>query len=344
MKNGSRFAISLPGSQSHIRGLEALNKMPDSYGDQLVCILLDKFSAELRRNLARQNAAAEWDLDTLRKSMLTEIEILEDSESYLTHPSLIKSFSVKSLNVMFTGATSSKESKKRETTPARKLYCAFCDGEHWPTYCTIVKTVDQRYEVAKTKRLCFNCLRKCHAAGTECPSSFRCRECHRPHHTSLHKPPLFNHWCHYPLLVSSDFRGTHNHQSQKTRAFCFFGNCCRYSQSQFLKRSTNLLIDKGAQRTFITLDLFKQLKLKPIRRESLVLIGFTSCRGVSDFYDVVQLSLIDRQGSPILIETIAIPHIVDPLSDPYRKYLLKLPHLKNLLLAHPGKGTKCRKI
>jgi hypothetical protein len=61
--------------ESHIRGLEGLNKTPDSYGDLLVCILLDKLSAELRRNLARQNAAAEWDLDSLRKSLLTEIEI-----------------------------------------------------------------------------------------------------------------------------------------------------------------------------------------------------------------------------------------------------------------------------
>jgi hypothetical protein len=138
-------------------------------------------------------------------------------------------------------------------------------------------------------------------------------------------------------LVSSDFRGTHNHQSQKTRAFCFFlETAVATAPSQFFKRSSNLLIDKGAQRNFITLDLVKQLKLKPIRRESLFLIGFTSCRGVSDFYDVVQLSLIDRQGSPILIEAIAIPHILDPLSDPYRKDLLKLPLLKNLLLAHPG--------
>ncbi|KAI9552577.1 hypothetical protein GHT06_020438 [Daphnia sinensis] len=69
--------------------------------------------------------------------------------------------------------------------------------------------------------------------------------------------------------------------------------------------------------------------------ELLVLIGFTSCRGVSDIYNVLQLSLIDSQGSPILIEAIAIPHIVDPISDPYRTDLLKLPHLKNLLLAHP---------
>lgn len=123
--------------------------------------------------------------------------------------------------------------------------------------------------------------------------------------------------------------------AKKNEPFVFLETAIATARSQFFKRSSNLLIDKGAQRTFITLDLVKQLKLKPIRRESLVLIGFTSCRGVSDFYDVVQLSLIDSQGSPILIEAIAIPYIVDPLSDPYRTDLLKLPHLKNLLLAHP---------
>ena len=59
--------------ESHIRGIEALNKTPDSYGDLLVCILLNKLSAELRRNLARQNASAEWDLEQSSKSLLTEI-------------------------------------------------------------------------------------------------------------------------------------------------------------------------------------------------------------------------------------------------------------------------------
>jgi hypothetical protein len=34
--------------ESHICGLEALHKMPYSYGDLLVCILLDKLSAELQ--------------------------------------------------------------------------------------------------------------------------------------------------------------------------------------------------------------------------------------------------------------------------------------------------------
>lgn len=45
--------------ESHIRGLDALRKKTESYGDLLVCILLDKLPAELRRNLARQSDVAE---------------------------------------------------------------------------------------------------------------------------------------------------------------------------------------------------------------------------------------------------------------------------------------------
>lgn len=40
--------------ESYVRGLESLGKASDSYGDLLVCILLDKLPGELRKNLARQ--------------------------------------------------------------------------------------------------------------------------------------------------------------------------------------------------------------------------------------------------------------------------------------------------
>ena len=52
--------------ESHIRGLDALGKSTDSFGDLLVCILLDKFSSDLRRNLARQHGTTEWTLEDLQ--------------------------------------------------------------------------------------------------------------------------------------------------------------------------------------------------------------------------------------------------------------------------------------
>lgn len=145
---------------------------------------------------------------------------------------------------MFSGATSSKKEFVK-----RRPFCPFCDGEHWPNECTSAKTVEQRYEVAKTKKLCFNCLRKCHPSGTECPSSSRCRECHRPHHTSLHKSDSTRitgatilSWS---LPTSVALPTTTNAKKQKQ--FVFLETAIATAQSQFFKCSSNILVDKGAQ-------------------------------------------------------------------------------------------------
>ncbi len=171
--------------ESHIRGLEALGKDSTSFGDLLVCLLVDKLAPDIRRNLTRHQGNSEWTLDELRAAIHREIdimgdscEILEDSESSISHSSVLKP--QKQANVMFLGAASSnKESTKRN------LFCPFCSGDHWPTDCDTAKTVEERYEIAKVKKLCYNCLRERHQA--DCPSKFRCRECNRAHHTSLHR-------------------------------------------------------------------------------------------------------------------------------------------------------------
>ncbi len=130
-------------------------------------------------------------------------------------------------------------------------------------------------------------------------------------------------WCYRPQMLENE------------TFLYFFETGVAKVQSQFVKLDGNILVDKGAQRTFITAKLAKLLNLPPLRRESLILFGFTSCRGVAEHYDVVQFSIIDRHGFPIVVQAIVIPHIVDPLSDPHRAKLLSLPHLKKLKLAHP---------
>lgn len=71
------------------------------------------------------------------------------------------------------------------TTQVRK--CVFCSEEHSSYSCPQFKalTVPQRFELAKSKSLCFNCL------GThkfnDCKSKNTCYTCHGKHHTMLHK-------------------------------------------------------------------------------------------------------------------------------------------------------------
>ena len=64
--------------ESYIRGLESSGKSSRHFGDLLVCILLDKLSADVRRNLVRQHNSTEWTLAELREALIHEVEILDD--------------------------------------------------------------------------------------------------------------------------------------------------------------------------------------------------------------------------------------------------------------------------
>ena len=63
--------------------------------------------------------------------------------------------------------------------------CVVCEGNHRPFACdSFAKlTVQQRWDIVKTKNLCRNCLYENHAF---CPSKSRCKKCNRFHHTLLH--------------------------------------------------------------------------------------------------------------------------------------------------------------
>ncbi|EFX68963.1 hypothetical protein DAPPUDRAFT_259251 [Daphnia pulex] len=49
------------------------------FGDQGVCLLIDKLAIDVRRNLTRHQGTADWTLDELRTAIKREIEIMEDT-------------------------------------------------------------------------------------------------------------------------------------------------------------------------------------------------------------------------------------------------------------------------
>lgn len=66
--------------------------------------------------------------------------------------------------------------------------CAYCNSsDHYIGSCPsfIVLAPTQRFEAAKQRSLCINCLRSGHFA-TKCTSNSRCRKCRSLHHTTLH--------------------------------------------------------------------------------------------------------------------------------------------------------------
>ena len=101
-------------------------------------------------------------------------------------------------------------------------------------------------------------------------------------------------------------------------------------------RSTaNILLDEGAQKSFISSLLAAALFLQLTGREALRLSGFVSSDDRVRLYDVTKFTIIDRKGEPITINAVIVDHIVNPLEDLYREAVSRLPHLYGLSLAHP---------
>ncbi|XP_045033901.1 uncharacterized protein LOC123475364 [Daphnia magna] len=160
--------------ESHIRGLEALGPAPTSYGDLLVCLLVDKVAINVRRNLTRHQGNAEWTLDELRTAIKREIEIMGDSCDL---PSPTRS---ETKQVLF--------GTSQQNQPNKRKLCPFCSGEHTPTRCTEIKGPEERAKLVKIKKLCLNCLNYGHTNPKNCPSRFRCFHCLRFHTTQVSTP------------------------------------------------------------------------------------------------------------------------------------------------------------
>ncbi|XP_055633840.1 uncharacterized protein LOC129774169 [Toxorhynchites rutilus septentrionalis] len=65
--------------------------------------------------------------------------------------------------------------------------CVSCSGSHYISNCPafVQMTLDKRFQVVNSKKLCSNCLRR-DQYSRDCSSNFRCRTCSKKHHTLLH--------------------------------------------------------------------------------------------------------------------------------------------------------------
>lgn len=65
--------------------------------------------------------------------------------------------------------------------------CSICSADHYITKCSEYtgKSVKDRAELVKQKRLCFNCLGPHRVA--DCRSTRRCMKCGKKHHTTIHR-------------------------------------------------------------------------------------------------------------------------------------------------------------
>ncbi|XP_057374753.1 uncharacterized protein LOC130695607 [Daphnia carinata] len=331
--------------ESYVHGLESLRKAPDTYGDLLVCILLDKLPGEVRKNVARQHDQDEFTLEQLRKALKEEIRVMEAGQVASLPTSLPSSkqpYSRQS-TTMFNGVTNQK--------PPFQFPCVFCGADHPVSQCTTVSSVEERKRIVLQKRLCFNCLSAKHQRK-DCQSRAVCRICRKQHHSSLHDSSK-------PIGVTATTVTNAHLQVTNSKAphqltivahkstssvnmvsypYVFLKTAILKTRSAKCEVNANAMFDEGAQRSWITRDVARRLGLRTKAKEFLKTCGFANASSAPEFFDVVEFGIEVKDKTLVALRAIVIDYLVDPLDNKYRQNLKRLPHLRDLDLAHPYTG------
>jgi transposase InsO family protein len=321
--------------ENYIRGLESLGECQGSYGDLLVPIIMKKLPSELRRNLAREHGNVRWQIQDLRSAIAREINILEAGVAYEVMETHMPTAS------LFTGtekkkSTVKKQSQTRDNYKSKKL-CVFCEGEHSSHSCEKVKTHEEKLNIIRSKRLCYNCLGK-HPVS-ECRSKFRCRHCQRKHHSSICEKSStsgLNPNAASFVISTSGQTGTailHSTTHQKSNVLLKTA-IAQVSSQDFSMATANILFDEGAQRSFVTEELAKKLKLKHTGSDTISLASFGGKSEQCRHIPMGRVFIHADHGETIPLDVLIVPTIAVPL--PYLQREVKcLKYIEGLKLAHP---------
>ena len=354
--------------EGHVRSLTSLGKSADSYGDLLAQSIVNKLPNKTRKNLVRERGNSEWTFQELMAAIKQEVRLLE-LEVHSTQPTSY----TRTTASLYAGATNKSDSRPT-SEPSRKP-CIFCKGPHPPVECTMVTDLDQRREVIKKQRLCFNCLGR-HKVS-ECTSRNRCRKCQRKHHTCMCSsdgtpgntqqksgatPTLT---ATLPVLPSPQSSQSMMTQLQPlavpptqstvptstallatvpTDAMslhsaelgtCLLKTAVGSIAANGLCVEANILFDEGSQRSFLTKGLADSLNLHPRATETIALSTFGSQSTRTVKVDVTTVYLIAISGERIPLSVLIVPTITAPLQRVATTSFTELPYLQGVHLAHP---------
>ncbi|XP_074661833.1 uncharacterized protein LOC141914509 [Tubulanus polymorphus] len=281
----------------YVRSLEGLGKTPDSYGELLIPVLLERLPVTLVQNMTRGRNSTIWSFPNLLICLKNELDILELCNKTAVKPDFEASVFIASGQV--------------DKYPFSSRNCVYC-GEKPSSINCIKYDVEAKVKFIRENRLCFNCLRTGHIS-LNCKSETRCKFCRKKHHSSICVSNNSNsvgsnyhkHTSTQNLQLGSPAR-SQNHKGQNsslhkvgpqrnnvystpkvdrstqmhTQCSQRFNNCVLLKTavihvlSKDYSTEIGALFDDGFQRTFVNRSLVNLLGLKPIRADQINITGF----------------------------------------------------------------------
>ena len=336
--------------ESHIRGLRTLGKSESSYGDFLVPIVLEKLPGSVRTQIARDHGDTAWTLSQLRQAILDEIEATQAGKGIYTKEEE-KEEEEESLHATAAFLTRSNKHVRnnQEKYITTKPTCAFCkDKSHKSMDCEIIQSPEKRLQIVKRDHLCFNCLRE-HKVN-DCKSKFRCRNCKRKHHTALCNPNYKegsqrqeprqdtrnqNPSRETPPKPATQTQVTYTNTGCKTFNNVALKTAKTYATTGTSRVNVNILLDEGAQRSFVTQGVAERLELSSNcnEAETISLATFGSQASDRQTLGVASFKLETVIGPDIQIRALVVPEISATMKNFVDKNTLNLPYLKDLTIA-----------
>jgi len=298
-----------------------------------VLIIRDKLPTAVRQSMARDHGTNRWKLPDLRCAIEKEIAIMREGDTrelpvYGSHMPTAS---------LHTGSRYPRKklipSRSNEDIKRRKLTCHFCDGEHLATNCN--KTTNDRVQIVKQKKLCFNCLSNSHQVQL-CKSHNRCRNCQRKHQTAICEQRNTSSFLNPD---ASQFQGgatghTILHYSTQARSNVLLKTAVGKVSSDKCIIEANILFDEGAQRSFITEKLANELNVKETGTETIYLAAFGHSSQNVQIMKTATVHVITDRKERIPIDVLITPTIAVPLPN-LQTNITSLSYLRGLKLAHP---------
>jgi hypothetical protein len=320
--------------ESNIRGLRALGVPASSYGGLLSSILISKLPAELRLIVSRELNESDWNLETMMQIFRREVEARERSAGA----------SPLSLQPRRSSAAKSPPTAMSLMAGASmQVSCAYCNNAHSSSSCQTVTDPEQRKRILRTTGRCFICLKR-HHISRNCRSSARCNNCRGRHHSSIcatfrtrtdataspsgasiRDPPSSNQGVYVPTTTA--LVGSHTPILLQTAKV----TVCGAGLGPTLE--VRAILDPGSQRSYVTSRAREVLQLKRVRSESMSIKTFGSTTGDRQVRDVVQLKVLTKNSDPLILATVVVPHICDPIRAPPITATGAHEHLNGLELA-----------
>ena len=321
-----------------------------SFGAILTPIIYNKLPSEVRKNITRDRGNDDWDLNSLRTAIQREVCVQLAGNPSSAYPEVNPEVD---FTASFLAGTSGKNGRKwskggnqPKIKQTRDKVCLFCEDSHHPNTCNKVTNLNERMDIVKKKSVCFNCFGN-HRVS-RCNSKSSCLKCGKRHHTSIcnrneirqnSEIPRYNSAA-KDAVVHANVTDTgsppavfHTKQEKQSEVLLKTAVAPIWNNGECVM--TNILLDEGAQRSFISEDLARKLDITPNGSATTTISGFGGSDNKVRRLDRATIWLETENCEKTQIDVIVVPKIAAPIQTKDRAQVSNLPYIRGLRLAHP---------